>query len=145
VVPTLTAGVLAELSRQDCLRRLRSFDVGRLAVARPHEPPFVLPVNYVLDGEVIVFRTDPGQKLLVLRDHTEASFQIDEIDPFHRCGWSVLVQGHAYEALPSEVRHLQVRPWAGGAKQRWVRLVPTRITGRAIRLPDPYVDGRAYL
>jgi nitroimidazol reductase NimA-like FMN-containing flavoprotein (pyridoxamine 5'-phosphate oxidase superfamily) len=137
--------VLDELSREDCLRRLASFSVGRVAVARPDEPPLVMPVNYALDGEVIVFRTDPGHKLLVLREHTAASFQIDEIDPFHHGGWSVLVQGHAYEAVPSEIRHLRVRPWAGGRKERWVRLVPNRITGRTIRLSEPYLDGRAYL
>jgi nitroimidazol reductase NimA-like FMN-containing flavoprotein (pyridoxamine 5'-phosphate oxidase superfamily) len=136
---------LVDLSREDCLRRLAAFSVGRLAVSLPGEPPLVLPVNYVLDDEVVVFRSDLGHKLFVLRDHTEASFQIDEIDPFHRTGWSVLVQGHAYEAVPSEVGHLRLRPWAGGRKERWIRLVPARITGRTIRLPEPYLDGRAYL
>ena len=137
--------MLDELSREDCLRRLASFSVGRVAVARPDEPPLVVPVNYILDNEVIVFRTDPGHKLLVLREHTAASFQIDEIDPFQHGGWSVLVQGHAYEAAPYEIRHLRVQPWAGGAKERWIRLVPSRITGRTIRLAEPYLDGRAYL
>lgn len=136
---------LAELSREDCLRRLASFSVGRLAVALPGEPPVVVPVNYVLDGEVIVFRTGVGHKLLILREQAAASLEIDEIDPFHRRGWSVLVQGRAYEAAPSEVRHLRVEPWAGEPRERWVRLVPTRITGRTIRLPEPHRDGRAYL
>jgi nitroimidazol reductase NimA-like FMN-containing flavoprotein (pyridoxamine 5'-phosphate oxidase superfamily) len=143
--PPMDKSTLDELSREDCLRRLASFSVGRLAVAIPGEPPLVMPMNYVLDDEVVVFRTDLGHKLLVLREFTEASFQIDEIDPYHRSGWSVLVQGHAYEAAPSEVRHLRVDPWAGGSRDRWIRLVPARITGRTIRLPEPYRDGRAYL
>jgi nitroimidazol reductase NimA-like FMN-containing flavoprotein (pyridoxamine 5'-phosphate oxidase superfamily) len=116
-----------------------------LAVALPEEPPLVVPVNYVLDGEVVVFRSDVGHKLMVLREHTAASFQIDEIDPFHRNGWSVLIQGHAYQAARSEIKHLELATWAGGPREHWFRLVPRRITGRTIVLPEPYRDGRAYL
>jgi hypothetical protein len=73
------------------------------------------------------------------------SFQIDQIDPSRRTGWSVLIQGVAYEATPSQVEHLHLRPWAPGQKRHWVRILPVEITGRRIRLPELQVDSRGYL
>jgi uncharacterized protein len=136
---------LIELSREDCLRRLASQQVGRLAVAHPGDPPLVVPVNYILDGDIVVFRTGIGHKLLLLRSENVASFEVDDIDPFHRTGWSVLVQGSACERTSAEMTDLRLQPWAVGKRDRWFRLIPTRITGRAIILPEPYRDGRAYL
>ena len=135
---------LEDLTREECLQLLASQSVGRVAVPTPDGSPLVVPVNYVLDGEVVVFRSDPGSKLFALRQHP-ISFQIDAVDPFRRAGWSVLVQGVAYEATPLEVEHLTVEPWAGGDKQHWVRLVPLVVTGRRIRLPEIKRDGPGYL
>jgi nitroimidazol reductase NimA-like FMN-containing flavoprotein (pyridoxamine 5'-phosphate oxidase superfamily) len=135
---------LDEIPREECLALLASMPVGRLAVASPGAPPLVVPVNYVLDGEIVVFRSDPGEKVIQLRG-SPVSFQIDQIDPSRRTGWSVLVQGVAYEATPHEVEHLHVEPWAGGQKSHWVRIVPASITGRRIRLAEIRRDSRGYL
>ena len=59
--------VLDVLDRRECLHLLATQSVGRLAVATP-EGPLVVPVNFVLDGESIVFRSDRGSKLFA--DHT---------------------------------------------------------------------------
>jgi uncharacterized protein len=134
---------LEEIPTQECLRLVAAFGVGRFAVALPEQAPLVVPVNYVLDGDVIVFRTEPGAKVTGLRQQP-ASFQIDLIDPYHRTGWSVLIQGIAYEATPSEVEHLELAPWVG-ERQRWVRLIPDVVTGRRIRLAEIVSDGRGYL
>ena len=72
----------------------------------------VLPVNYVLDGDVIVFRSDPGEKLDAIDGHP-ASFQIDFIDAFHHTGWSVLVRGTAYRATARRGRSPQHRVVGG--------------------------------
>lgn len=134
--------ILEEISRAECFVLLASHTIGRLAVGRPGGPPWVVPVNYVLDGELIVFRSDPGAKLDALREEP-VSFQVDLIDPFHRTGWSVLVHGVAWEAAPAE--HLAVEPWAPGEKPHWVRIVPDAVTGRRLRLPEIQIDGRGYL
>lgn len=141
---TTPSDALEELSRDECLQLVASLSIGRIAVPTSVGSPFVVPVNYVLDGEVVVFRTDPGAKLFALRERA-VSFQVDLVDPFHRTGWSVLVQGIAYEATAQEVEHLVVEPWAGGAKQHWVRVVPRVVTGRRIRLPEIRGDARGYL
>ena len=127
----MTAGgddtLLERLSREECLQLLASLSIGRVAVAEPGGAPLVVPVNYALVGEVIVFRTDPGSKLEALREHP-ASFQVDFIDPVHRTGWSVLVQGIAYETSKAEI---EVTPWDGGPKEHWVRIFPERSPGGA--------------
>jgi nitroimidazol reductase NimA-like FMN-containing flavoprotein (pyridoxamine 5'-phosphate oxidase superfamily) len=132
------------MSREECFQLVASVSIGRVAVNRTAEPPLVVPVNYVLDGEVIVFRSDPGTKLFALRAQP-ISFQVDVVDAYHRRGWSVLVTGVAYEATPVEVEHLTVESWAGGDKQHWVRVVPDRVTGRRVHLPEMPGSERGYL
>ena len=65
------------------------------------------------------------------------SFEADHLDQAHREGWSVLVQGHAHTVTDErEVKRLEDRthlePWAGGARDVYVRITPTRISGRCI-------------
>jgi uncharacterized protein len=134
---------LEEIPKAECLQLVAAFSVGRFAVAVPGSPPLVVPVNYLLDGDVIVFRSDPGSKITGLRQQP-ASFQIDLIDPHQRTGWSVLLQGVAYEATRTEIEHLELAPWVGD-REHWVRLVPTTVTGRRIRLAEIAADGRGYL
>ena len=131
---------LEPLTREECLELLATASVGRVAVALPGGAPLVLPVNFVLDGEVVVFRSDPGSKLDALREHP-ASFQVDSIDPLHRTGWSVLIQGFAYETSPADV---ELEPWDAGPKAHWVRIFPGGITGRRITLPNVELDPRGY-
>ena len=108
--------------------------IGRLAVITQEGLPFVVPVNYALDGESVVFRTDFGTKFDSLLRHPVA-FQVDSIDPESRSGWTVLIQGIAHEMTPHEAQHLAVEPWVG-PKQHWLRIVPRHISGRRIERPE---------
>lgn len=135
---------LDDIEPEECWSLLSQRCVGRLAVAVPGSAPLVIPVNYVVDRQAIVFRSGAGEKVDSLHHHP-VSFEIDEIDPFHHTGWSVLVKGRAYEALHREVDHLTIEPWAPGRKGRWIRLVPSSITGRRINLAPFEADPRAYL
>jgi len=134
---------LEELSREECLKLLSAQSVGRIAVITGDGLPFVVPVNYELSGDTIVFRTSAGTKLDALHLHPVA-FQIDSIDPAHRAGWSVLVQGVAHEAAPHELTSVTVEPWLG-SKQRLIQVVPRHISGRRISLPGIAFDARGYL
>src|SRR5437879_11578415 len=98
------AGTLAELSRDECLQLLATQPVGRLAIGIPDAAPLVVPVNFVLDGEAIVFRSDQGTKLALLH-RSPVAFQVDFVDWIHRTGWSVLARGTAYEATHFETEH----------------------------------------
>jgi nitroimidazol reductase NimA-like FMN-containing flavoprotein (pyridoxamine 5'-phosphate oxidase superfamily) len=130
--------MIDELTREECLQLLAGRPIGRLAVITAEGVPMVVPVNYVLDGETVLFRTDAGTKVDGLRRHPVA-FEVDDIDSGERTGWCVLVQGVAHEVAPEEVGRACVDPWAGGEKRQWVRVVPRRITGR--RLTSEVMDG----
>jgi nitroimidazol reductase NimA-like FMN-containing flavoprotein (pyridoxamine 5'-phosphate oxidase superfamily) len=138
---------IEELDREECFRLLATQEVGRLAVAEPGQGPHVYPVNYKVLRASIVFRTDSGTKLRLLTTEP-VSFQVDFVDQFHHCGWSVLLRGLAYQASnwEIEVEDIHVEPYAPGGKWQWVRVTPTTVTGRRIELPVPCpMDPRGYL
>ena len=63
--------------------------------------PLILPVNYRMDGESIVFRTDPGLKLdQGVRSH--ACFEIDHFDRGNRSGGASSPAGRLEEVTHYE-------------------------------------------
>jgi uncharacterized protein len=127
------------LGRDECLRLLATDDIGRLAVVVANTP-LVVPVNYALDGDAVVFRTDPGTKF-DQGPRARASFEVDSFDRRERRGWSVVATGRLEEVTPFDaatferVRRLDVDPWVGGEKAHWMRLVPDHVTGRRLAGP----------
>lgn len=125
------------LSVDECMRLLSSAvpRIGRVAFAADGAP-LILPVNYVYFQGAIVFRTDPGAKLSAASDGQQVAFEVDAIDPTWREGWSVVVRGRAEHVTdPDELERLEdlpLRPWGGGEKASYVRILSTEITGRRI-------------
>jgi nitroimidazol reductase NimA-like FMN-containing flavoprotein (pyridoxamine 5'-phosphate oxidase superfamily) len=125
------------LAHEECLRLLGEEQVGRVVVIAGGTPQ-IFPVNYVLDGETIVFRSDPGTKLDAA-GRASACFEIDAFDRTDHSGWSVVAHGRLEEIdryrgpAYDHVRALALEPWADGSKAHWLRLVPFALTGR--RLP----------
>ena len=73
---------LDEIDRDECLKLLGSQLMGRLAVAdHGAYPPHIVPVNFIVDGDHVVFRTNFGLKfqLSVLAEHS-VSFEADLVD-----------------------------------------------------------------
>jgi hypothetical protein len=131
-----SVGFLGELTREACLGLLAIRDVGRVAVVVDGQP-IIFPVNYVLDGDLVVFRTDPGTKL----DHGSfgrVAFEIDYIDESRKEGWSVMVAGMgreitgALDAASEREQLLPLKPWASGPKEHWIRIISPVITGRRL-------------
>lgn len=133
--------VIQELSEDECLRLISPGGVGRIAYTGRFGPA-VLPVNYRMADGAIVFRTaEHGALDEDLRTGIEAAdyrvaFEIDEIDEAGRLGWSVLLVGPAHHVTDAERTGLGeasgVVPWAPGDRELFVRIVPSRITGRRI-------------
>jgi nitroimidazol reductase NimA-like FMN-containing flavoprotein (pyridoxamine 5'-phosphate oxidase superfamily) len=129
------------LDEADCLTLIAPGGIGRIAYAGRYGQT-VLPVNYQLLDNTIVFRTGEDspleQDLQTGIRHAEwqVAFEIDEIDLAAKGGWSVLIQGHAHhvdsDTEREAVRKTGVQPWSGGAKEHYIRVVPTRITGRRV-------------
>lgn len=132
-----------ELTRVECVDLLRTQVVGRVAVVVDDGSPLVVPVNYVADGDTVVFRTGPGSKLLGLRTQP-VSFEVDDHDLYRRIGWSVLIRGVCYEVDEHET-DTSPEPWAPGDKSHWVRVFPMEISGRRITWSESSVDARGYL
>jgi nitroimidazol reductase NimA-like FMN-containing flavoprotein (pyridoxamine 5'-phosphate oxidase superfamily) len=82
------------LTWDECLDRLRVGSIGRIAVTH-RALPAIVPVNYVLSGSRVMFRTEPGGMLARACAGTVVAFEVDELDPEGRSGWSVLVVGQA--------------------------------------------------
>ena len=98
--------------------------------------PIALPVNFVLDRYMVVFRTDEGAKLDHASRGSRVAFEVDRIDDATHTGWSVVIRGEAVEVTePAELARLgelPLYPWAPGAKSRYVRILPAVLTGRRI-------------
>ena len=149
---TGTASTLRELNREDCYRLLVAHRIGRLGV-NAERYPLIFPVNYAMDGDVVVIRTNAGLKLTAA-DHANVAFEVDDIDPIRRVGWSVLVRGLAEELTSEHRRDLiertkaaGVEPWAPGELGHWIRIIPHTVTGRVIvpgELP-PAFEPHGYL
>jgi hypothetical protein len=141
--PRRTARSPAVLDRTECLSLLKRQAVGRLGFMVDGWPT-VLPVNYALDGEDIVIRTDAGTKLRALRHGAQVSVQIDAVDPLYRSGWSVLAFGYGQEVSDeadlSRTRSLPLQSWAGGEKDFWIRIRLVQITGRRLSKAWQYPD-----
>ncbi|GAA2542985.1 pyridoxamine 5'-phosphate oxidase family protein [Streptomyces sp. NPDC000678] len=124
-----------ELGVEECRALLGAHGVGRIAVPTD-EGPVIVPVNYTVVDDAVVFRAAPGTTPARASGHRVA-FEIDRIDDTLSQGWSVLVRGVARAVTdPDEVRRLGERafsePWAGGRRELWMRIDPLEVTGRRI-------------
>ena len=86
------------MDRRDCLRLLARSNVGRVAFSA-RALPTMRPLTYTLVGAVVVLRAT-AQSLARQLDGQVVAFEVDEIDPVHATGWSILVTGTA-RRLPS--------------------------------------------
>lgn len=130
---------LEEIPEEECWRLLSSQPVGRVAV-NVGSYPLVFPVNYTVIAHGVTFRTAPGSKLWAT-SRSNVSFEVDEIDPSNRTGWSVLIKGAAREVTADNtnpeleliVQEAAPTPWAPGSREHLVRIVADSITGRRIQ------------
>ena len=132
--------VIEELDEDQCLNLIPRSGIGRIAYTGRFGPA-VLPVNYTLQGGAIVFRTaehgplDEDLRTGIANADYKVAFEIDDIDPAGRRGWSVLIQGPAHHVTGAEedaARRTGVETWAPGDRELFVRIVPSRITGRRV-------------
>jgi nitroimidazol reductase NimA-like FMN-containing flavoprotein (pyridoxamine 5'-phosphate oxidase superfamily) len=132
-----TSAELVELDHGECLRLLAGRVVGRV-VFTDDALPAAQPVNYLLDGEEVVFRTGAGSKLASATRNSVVAFQVDEIDACTHIGWSVLGIGEAYEVFdPGRLADLARRQPAPGDACPWAHAIAIplqRLTGRKLTM-----------
>jgi len=124
------------LSEAECRRLLAEVDVGRVAFV-DGDFPVVLPVNFLVDDDLILLRSDPGAK----HEHipmNPVAFEVDAFERWNQSGWSVLVQGHGRDVTEAagarydDLRQRGIETWAPGEKARWLTIEIEQISGRRI-------------
>jgi nitroimidazol reductase NimA-like FMN-containing flavoprotein (pyridoxamine 5'-phosphate oxidase superfamily) len=123
-----------ELDRSECLRLLAQVDVGRI-VFTVAAMPAAVPVHYLLDGEEVLFRTGDGRYFTVARPAV-VGFQVDNLDPATRGGWSVLGVGQAYEVVDSA----RLAMITGGVPEGWA----PGPTAHVVAIPLQHLTGRRF-
>jgi nitroimidazol reductase NimA-like FMN-containing flavoprotein (pyridoxamine 5'-phosphate oxidase superfamily) len=135
----MTKPKIVDLSPDQCWELLGRKTVGRLAVSITNHPD-IFPVNYRVSDEKIVIKTAEGQKLAAAVLGTSVAFEVDALDDATKTGWSIVVKGTAEEPRRLEdylsAEDLGIEPWAQGDKNRYIVIVPSRVTGREIPLTE---------
>jgi nitroimidazol reductase NimA-like FMN-containing flavoprotein (pyridoxamine 5'-phosphate oxidase superfamily) len=133
---TVTSRGLDVLGRDECLDLLRANSFGRIGM-KIADDPVILPVFYAMVEGEIVFRTDPGTKLIAAVLETRVAFEVDDRGD----AWSVLVIGHAHEVRHPSPEMTAIPAlgdiWPAGERERFVRIEIDRATGRRFsRVPS---------
>jgi nitroimidazol reductase NimA-like FMN-containing flavoprotein (pyridoxamine 5'-phosphate oxidase superfamily) len=131
---------LVELTVEECLALLRRKPVGRIAMATPAGLR-ILPVNYSVVDEKIVFRTLPYGEIANNVTDAEVAFEVDDLDETLQRGWSVMAAGRCHRIEDPDEVHLiretaDPEPWAVGQRILYFRIDWNTLTGRQVGLPE---------
>lgn len=123
------------LSPAESQKLLGTVAVGRLVFTLGGLPAVRL-VNFLVEGDSVVFATGDGDKHRAAERGDVVAFEVDEIDPDRHLGWTVTVIGHLSVVDPDEReqlrRTLPLHPWAPDREQYLVRLGIESVTGRRL-------------
>jgi hypothetical protein len=90
---------IGRLGDVDSLAILRKGSLGRLGCIADGAP-YVVPVNYLFDGQDVYLHSLPGRKIDALRANPRACLQVDEIkDEYH---WRSVIAYGTYEEVSDE-------------------------------------------
>lgn len=131
-----------DMAESECWEALRSHEFGRMAYHLVDEVSIV-PLNYAVDGERLIFRTAPGSKLLGVVMNTDVAFEIDDFSG--DVAWSVIAHGCARVLDGEEARaadNLPLRPWVDTPKYNVVAIEVNEISGRRFDLSRPWLHMR---
>lgn len=122
------------LSESESWNLLASVALGRLVTSVDGQPE-IFPVNFVVQRRTVLFRTAEGTKLVSAAINNRVLFEADDHNVVE--GWSVIVKGTARTLRTDEeiedAERAQLLPWTATAKQHYVRVLPSAITGRRFR------------
>lgn len=127
---------LRELSYAECRALLVRQRAGRVAVATP-DGPHIIPMNYSVVNESIVFRTTPFSILATYGRNAKLAFEVDHFRDEQQLGWSVVARGRADVVTdPEELARIRKvcapLPWADGTRNLHFRLDWKELSGRAL-------------
>ncbi|MFZ2241616.1 MAG: pyridoxamine 5'-phosphate oxidase family protein [Gordonia amarae] len=135
----MTGEPITVLSDDECWELLRSQSVGRIGLSVGDDPD-IFPLNYVIDGDKVVFRTGEGTKLFELAVNGKVAFEVDDYNADG--GWSVIVKGTADRLVNigeiNAADELPLKPWVASIKYNYVAITVAGISGRRFVFgPEP--------
>jgi nitroimidazol reductase NimA-like FMN-containing flavoprotein (pyridoxamine 5'-phosphate oxidase superfamily) len=119
---------LFALDPPTCLALLQAQPVGRLVISGVD--PYVIPVNFVVVDDAIVFHTERGGTA-ELAAGEDVMFEVDMFDQRTHSGWSVVVRGRLANGSGEPPSALVT--WAPGRHERWMLIGIAAATGRLLR------------
>jgi nitroimidazol reductase NimA-like FMN-containing flavoprotein (pyridoxamine 5'-phosphate oxidase superfamily) len=128
---------LIDVGPEECADLLDEASVGRLGVVVDGRPE-IFPVAHVYDRDTgcVVFPTNVGTKLHGALHWPWVAFEVDGLEADGTAGWSVLVVGRSETVTDPQLIDRASRRrsilWRTGGGVRWVRIVPSKVTGRRI-------------
>ena len=96
---------IGRLGETDALVILREGNLGRLGCIADGGP-YVVPVNYVFDGNDIYIHSLPGKKIDALRANPRVCLQVDEIKDAYN--WRSVIAYGNYEEVSDEITREQL-------------------------------------
>jgi uncharacterized protein len=133
------SSTIETLDQVACRTLLSGQSTGRVAYLAG-DFPMILPVNFVVVDDFVVFRTDPGSKL----ENIPLQAVAFEADGWDQTGaWSVVVQGFAREVTNAlgdsydRLRQAHMPLLAPGDKSHWIAIEIRTMSGRALKLRGP--------
>jgi nitroimidazol reductase NimA-like FMN-containing flavoprotein (pyridoxamine 5'-phosphate oxidase superfamily) len=127
-----------ELTLEECWEFLTTQELGRLAF-RLLDETHIVPVNFVVDGRTLLFRTDAGSKLFGIELGAEVAFEADEVEG--ETARSVVVRGRARrleEVEEHRADQVPLHTWVDTPKYYVVEIAPEEVTGRRFLLHRPW-------
>jgi nitroimidazol reductase NimA-like FMN-containing flavoprotein (pyridoxamine 5'-phosphate oxidase superfamily) len=125
-----------EMTEAECQELLRAGVVGRAAACTP-SGPHVVPVNYCLIDDAVVFRTTPYSILGSQPRRSLIALEIDHFDHERLRGWSVVARGRV-EMVVHAAELEKIRgtwdpgTWAAGGRNLYLRMRWSELTGRRL-------------
>jgi nitroimidazol reductase NimA-like FMN-containing flavoprotein (pyridoxamine 5'-phosphate oxidase superfamily) len=123
------------LGPAECVRLLASVPIGRLVYTYAGLPAIRL-VNFVVDGDTIVFNSGQGDKFRAAERGDVVAFEADDVDPERHNGWTVTAIGHLSVVTADEGaelrRRLPLHSWVSMDDPRLVRLAIETLHGRRL-------------
>jgi uncharacterized protein len=95
--------MIGQLNKEQMQELLHHHTLGRIGCSLEGKP-YVVPLNYVYDGNHIICHSLPGRKIEIMRKNPQVCFEVDEMTDFTH--WrSVIVQAQ-YQELTEERERL---------------------------------------
>lgn len=133
-----TLRMATDLSPDQCWDLLRAHETGRFGFL-DRGRVMIVPVNYLAHEDGIYFRTAENGVIGTAVPGPHTSFQIDAWRPDRHEGWSVLASGDSVKVEDSDLLtylwgRIMPEPWGSGARNLFICLRPSVVTGRSVRL-----------